>query len=49
MTTDSVDALEALTAKVDDEFTSHRQSDEFKAISLMIDFCILSVHADRPR
>jgi len=28
MTTDSVDALEALTAKVDDEFTSHRQSDD---------------------
>jgi len=50
MTTDSVDALGALTAKVDDEFIIHRQSDRwFKAISLMIDFCILASHADRPR
>ncbi len=37
MTADSVDSLEDLAAKVDNAFASHRQSDEFKAISLVID------------
>ena len=37
MTTDSVDSLDDLAAKVDDEFASYRQSDEFKTISLVID------------
>jgi hypothetical protein len=43
MTSGSVDSLEDLASRVDEEFVSHRQSDEFKAISLMIDSCILSV------
>ncbi len=37
MTSDSVDSLEDLAAKVDEEFASYRQSDEFKTISLIID------------
>ncbi len=37
MTTDSVDSLNDLAAKVDDEFSPHRESDEFKTISLVID------------
>jgi len=37
MPTDSVDSLNDLAAKVDDEFASHRQSNEFKTISLVID------------
>jgi len=37
MTTDSVDSLDNLAAKVDEAFASHRQSDEFKTISLVID------------
>ncbi len=37
MTTDGVDSLDNLAAKVDDEFASHRGSDEFKTISLVID------------
>lgn len=44
MTSDSVDSLEDLADKVDDEFTSHRQSTEFKTISLVID----SSRSDRP-
>jgi len=37
MTTDRIDSLDDLAAKVDDEFASHRGSDEFKMISLVID------------
>ncbi len=37
MTTDGVDSLDDLAAKVDDEFASHRGSDEFKTVSLVID------------
>ncbi len=37
MTTDGVDSLDDLAAKVDDEFASHRGSDEFKTISLVIE------------
>lgn len=37
MTTGGVDSLDDLAAKVDDEFASHRGSDEFKTISLVID------------
>ncbi len=37
MTTDGVDSLDDLAAKVDDEFASHRGTDEFKTISLVID------------
>jgi hypothetical protein len=37
MTSDSVDSLDDLVAKVDNEFASHRQSDEFKTVSLVID------------
>lgn len=37
MTTDSVDSLEDLADKVDDEFAAYRHSDEFKTISLVID------------
>jgi len=37
MTTNGVDSLDDLAAKVDDEFASHRGSDEFKTISLVID------------
>jgi len=37
MTTDGVDSLDDLAAKVDDEFASYRESDEFKTISLVID------------
>jgi len=51
MTTDGVDSLDDLAAKVDDEFASHRGSDEFKTISLVIDTSsserpTLIVHAD---
>jgi hypothetical protein len=51
MTSDSVDSLEDLASRVDQEFASHRQSDEFKAISLVIDSSsserpTLIVHAD---
>lgn len=37
MTTDSVDSLEDLEARVDEEFRAHRQPDAFKTISLVID------------
>ena len=37
MTTDRVDSLDDLAAKVDDEFASHRGSNEFKTVSLVID------------
>ncbi len=37
MTADRVDSLDDLAAKVDDEFASHRESDEFKTVSLVID------------
>ncbi len=37
MTTDRVDSLDNLATKVDDEFVSHRESDEFKTVSLVID------------
>jgi len=37
MTTDGIDSLDDLAVKVDDEFASHRESDEFKTISLVID------------
>lgn len=37
MTTDAVGSLDDLAAKVDEEFPSHRQSNEFKTISLVID------------
>jgi len=37
MTTDGVDSLDDLATKVDDEFASHRGSDEFKTVSLVID------------
>ncbi len=37
MATDGVDSLDDLAAKVDDEFASYRESDEFKTISLVID------------
>jgi len=37
MTTDGVDSLDNLATKVDDEFASYRESDEFKTISLVID------------
>ena len=37
MTTNGVDSLDDLAAKVDDEFASHRGSDEFKTVSLVID------------
>jgi len=37
MTTDGVDSLDDLAAQVDDEFASHRETDEFKTISLVID------------
>jgi len=37
MTTDGIDSLDDLAAKVDDEFAPHRGSDEFKTISLVID------------
>ncbi len=36
MTTDTVDSLDDLAAKVDEIFASQRQSDEFKTISLVI-------------
>jgi len=44
MTTESVDSLEDLASRVDEEFASHRQSDEFKTISLVID----SSSSERP-
>ena len=44
MTTDRVDSLDDLAAKVDDEFSSSRKSDEFKTISLVID----SSSSERP-
>ena len=37
MTIDGVDSLDDLAAKVDEEFISHRQSGEFKTVSLVID------------
>ncbi len=37
MTTDEVDSLDDLAAKVDDEFASHRGTNEFKTVSLVID------------
>jgi len=37
MTSDSIDSLEDLAARVDEEFASYRQSDEFKTISLIVD------------
>ena len=37
MNTDSVDPLDNFAAKVDEEFVSHRQFDEFKTISFVID------------
>lgn len=37
MTTDGVDSLEDLASRVDEEFASYRQSNEFKTISLVID------------
>jgi hypothetical protein len=45
MTSGSVDSLEDLASRVDDEFASYRQSDEFKTISLVID----SSSSDLPR
>jgi len=44
MTTDGVDSLDHLATKVDDEFASHRETDEFKTISLVID----TSSSDRP-
>jgi len=44
MTTDSVDSLDDLAAKVDKAFAVHRRANEFKSISLVID----SSTADRP-
>ena len=44
MTSDGVDSLDDLAAKVDDEFASYRESDEFKTISLVID----TSRSDRP-
>jgi len=44
MTTDGVDSLDDLAARIDDEFVSHRKSDEFKTISLVID----SSSSERP-
>jgi len=51
MTTDGVDSLDDLAAKVDGEFASHRETDEFKTISLVIDtsssdHSTLIVHVD---
>jgi len=37
MTTNSVDSLDDLAARVDEKFRSQRQPDEFKTISLVID------------
>ena len=37
MTTGGVDSVNDLAAQVDDEFASHRETDEFKTISLVID------------
>ncbi len=37
MASDSVDSLDELATHLDDEFASHRQSDGFKTISLVID------------
>ncbi len=37
MTTDGVDSLDNLATRVDDEFASHRGSDELKIVSLVID------------
>ena len=44
MTTDPVDSLEDLADRVDEEFESYRQSDEFKSISIVID----TSDSDRP-
>ena len=51
MNTDSVDPLDNFAAKVDEEFVSHRQFDEFKTISFVIDtsqtdWTTLIVHVD---
>lgn len=43
MTTDAVDSLEDLADRVDKKFESHRQPDEFKTISIVID----TSHPDR--
>jgi len=37
MNSDSVDSVEDLAARVDNEFASQRQSDEFKTVSLVVD------------
>ena len=37
MTTDRVGSLDDLAAKVDDKFASHRESGEFKTVTLVID------------
>ncbi len=44
MSMDAVDSLDDLATKVDQAFASHRQSDDFKTISLVID----SSTAERP-
>ena len=44
MTTNSVDSLDDLAAKVDEAFASRRQANEFKSISLVID----SSNTERP-
>ena len=51
MTTDAVDSLDDLATKLDEAFASHRQSDEFKTLSLVIDtstgeWPTLIVHVD---
>jgi len=51
MNSDSVDSIEDLAARVDEEFASQRQSDEFKTVSLVIDssrseYPTLIVHVD---
>jgi len=51
MTSDSVDSLEDLASRVDEEFASYRRSNEFKTISLVIDssssgHSTLIVHVD---
>ena len=37
MTSNSVDSLEKIASRVDEEFASYRRSTEFKTISLVID------------
>jgi len=43
MTMDAVDFLDNLATKVDEVFASHRQSDGFKTISLVLIPVLLSV------